>query len=192
MPRILVLPGSARRGSLNATLANCAVQSVQKAGGEATLVNLRDLALPIYDGDLEATDGLPGGARTLKAEFKAHDALLFCSPENNSSMSALLKNAIDWTSRPDGQEPGRVPFEHKVALLTAASPGGLGGLRGLGHLRASLEGLGVLVLPQMLTIPGADRAFDAAGKLDPKRQEQLDGLAARLVQVAGQLAATRR
>ena len=192
MTRILVIPGSARRGSLNAALAYAAVQSVQKAGGEPTLVNLRDLALPIYDGDLEAKEGLPRGAKTLKAQFKANDALLFCSPENNSSMSSLLKNAIDWLSRPDGQEPGRVPFEHKVALLTAASPGALGGIRGLGHLRASLEGLGVLVLPQMLTIPGADKAFDAAGKLDGKRQEQLDGLAARLVQVASQLAAGRR
>lgn len=188
MARVLILPGSARKGSLNTQLAHAAAGAVQRAGGETTLVNLRDLALPLYDGDLEAAEGLPAGARSLKAAFKAHDALLFCSPENNSSVSALLKNAIDWVSRPDGAEGGGVPFQGKVALLTAASPGALGGLRGMRHLRDSLEGLGVLVLPQTLAIPAADKAFDAEGKLEEKRQTTLDGLAARLVRVADRLA----
>lgn len=187
MARVLILPGSARKGSLNTQLAHAALGSVQRAGGEPTLVNLRDLALPLYDGDLEAAEGLPAGARSLKAAFKAHDALLFCSPENNSSISALMKNAIDWVSRPDGAEGGGVPFQGKVALLTAASPGVLGGLRGLRHVRDSLEGLGVLVLPQTLAIPAADKAFDADGRLEAKRQESLDKLAARLVEVANRL-----
>lgn len=187
MTRVLILPGSARTGSLNTRLAHCAAASVQRAGGSATVVNLRDLALPIYDGDLEAAEGLPAGARALKAQFKAHDALLLCSPENNSSVSALLKNAIDWVSRADGGEAGLVPYQGKVALLTAASPGALGGMRGLRHLRDTLEGLGVLVLPQTLAVSGADKAFDAEGRLDEKRQATLDGLAARLVDVASRL-----
>lgn len=188
MTRILILPGSARTGSLNTQLAQAAAGSVQRAGGTATVVNLRELALPIYDGDLEAAEGLPAGARTLKSLFKAHDALLFCSPENNSSVSALLKNAIDWVSRADGAESGSVPFQGKVALLTAASPGALGGMRGLRHLRDTLEGLGVLVLPQTLAVPAADKAFGADGQLEAKRQSTLDGLAARLVGVAKRLA----
>jgi NAD(P)H-dependent FMN reductase len=191
MARVLIIPGSARQGSLNTRLAHAAVKAVTKAGGEPTLVNLRELAMPLYDGDLEAANGLPAGARTLKAQFKAHDALLFCSPENNSSVSALMKNAIDWVSRQDGAESGLVPFQGKVALLTAASPGNLGGLRGLHHLRDSLEGLGVLVLPQTLAIPGADQAFDAEGQLEAGRQETLERLAARLVEVADRLAAGR-
>jgi len=188
MARILILPGSARSGSLNTMLARAAVAAVERAGGVATLMNLRDLALPIYDGDLEVAEGLPAGARSLKAEFKAHHALLFCSPENNASVSALLKNAIDWVSRPDGEESGLLPFKDKVALLTAASPGALGGLRGLRHLRDSLEALGVLVLPQTLAIPAANKAFDADGQLEAKRQESLDSLAARLVRIADRLA----
>ena len=187
MVRVLILPGSARRGSLNTLLAHAAVESVERAGGEPTLVNLRDLAMPIYDGDLEADQGLPEGARALKALFKSHDALLFCSPENNSSVSALMKNAIDWVSRTDGEESGLVPFRDKVALLTAASPGALGGMRGLRHLRNSLEGLGVLVLPQTLAIPAADKAFGPDNRLDVKRQETLDGLAERLVRVTERL-----
>jgi NAD(P)H-dependent FMN reductase len=187
MPRVFIIPGSARKGSLNALLARAAVESVERAAGEPTLVNLRDLAMPIYDGDLEAEQGLPEGARQLKALFKSHDALLFCSPENNASVSALMKNAIDWVSRPDGTESGLVPFQDKVALLTAASPGTLGGLRGLRHLRNTLEALQVLVLPQTLAIPAADKAFGPDGRLDAKRQEILDGLAARLVRVAERL-----
>jgi len=187
MTRVLVIPGSARKGSLNTLLAHAAAESVRRAGGEPTVVNLRDLAMPIYDGDLEAGQGLPPGARTLKAEFKAHDALLFCSPENNSSVSALMKNAIDWVSRPDGAESGLVPFQGKIALLTAASPGNLGGMRGLRHLRNSLEGLGVLVLPQTLAIPGADKAFGPDNRLNAKHQETLDSLAERLMRVTERL-----
>lgn len=188
MTRVLILPGSARKGSLNTLLAHAAVESVERAGGEPTLVNLRDLAMPIYDGDLEAEQGLPAGARQLKALFKSHEALLFCSPENNASMSALMKNAIDWVSRQDGEESGLVPFRDKVALITAASPGSLGGLRGLRHLRNTLEALQVLVLPQMLAVTAADKAFGPDGRLDAKRQEILDGLAVRLVRVAERLA----
>ena len=187
MARVLIIPGSARKGSLNTMLARAAVESVERAGGDPTLVNLRDLAMPIYDGDLEAEQGLPEGAKQLKTLFKSHDALLFCSPENNASVSALMKNAIDWVSRQDGKESGLVPFQDKVALLTAASPGALGGMRGLRHLRNTLEGLQVLVLPQTLAIPAADKAFGLDGRLEPKRQETLDGLAARLVRVADRL-----
>jgi chromate reductase, NAD(P)H dehydrogenase (quinone) len=187
MARVLIIPGSARKGSLNTKLAHAAIESVRRAGGEPTLVNLRDLAMPIYDGDLEIAEGLPEGAKQLKALFKSHDALLFCSPENNASVSALMKNAIDWVSRADGAESGLVPFQDKVALLTAASPGALGGMRGLRHLRNTLETLQVLVLPQTLAIPAADKAFDADGRLDAKRQDTLDGLAARLVRVAERL-----
>ncbi|MBL8438227.1 MAG: NAD(P)H-dependent oxidoreductase [Zoogloeaceae bacterium] len=188
MVRVLVLPGSARQGSLNTRLAHAAAASVTKAGGDPTIVDLRELAMPIYDGDLEAAQGIPPGARSLKSHFKDHDALLFCSPENNSSVSALLKNAIDWVSRQDGDESGLVPFQGKVALLTAASPGALGGLRGLRHLRETLEGLGVLVLPQTLAVSAADKAFGPDGLLDARRQDTLDKLASRLVATTDRLA----
>lgn len=188
MSRVLVIPGSGRKGSLNLQLARLASDAVQRAGAEATLVDLRGYALPLYDGDLEASEGLPAGARALKALFKSHQALLFASPENNSSMSALLKNALDWVSRKDGDESGAVPYRGKVALLTAASPGALGGLRGLRHLRESLEGLGVLVLPRTLAVAAANKAFDAGGQLPPERRAVLDELVAQLLHVARRLA----
>jgi len=112
---------------------------------------------------------------------------VIASPENNSSMSSLLKNTLDWISRADGDESGLVPYRDKIALLLAASPGALGGMRGLKHLRDSLEGLGVLVLPQTLAVSHADQAFDADGQLDEARSKTLRTLAGKLLIVSGAL-----
>lgn len=187
MPRILVFAGSSRRESLNRKLAKAAVGALQALGSEVTHIELADYPMPIYNGDLEATEGLPPAARELKTLFKAHQALVIASPENNSSVSSLLKNTLDWISRPDGDESGLVPYRDKTALLLAASPGALGGMRGLRHLRNSLEGLGVLVLPQTLAVSHADHAFDAAGQLDEARSKTLRELAGRLQRVVGAL-----
>ena len=111
--------------------------------------------MPLYQGDLEAREGMPPQARRLKALLADHHALLLVSPENNASVPALLKNTLDWLSRPDGGQNGLVAFQGKVALLMAASPGSLGGLRGLAHLRQILQALSVLVLTEQLAVPRA-------------------------------------
>ena len=99
-PRILAFAGSLRAESFNKKLARVAAEALRKAGGEVTLIDLRDYPLPLYDGDLEAASGLPENGRKLKSLFLEHQGLLISSPEYNSSIPAVLKNTIDWVSRP--------------------------------------------------------------------------------------------
>lgn len=189
--RILVFAGSARESSLNKKLARVAARAVADAGGEAAFIDLRDFPMPLYDGDLEAVSGVPVQALRLRELFKQHQGLLIASPENNSSVPSLLKNALDWVSRPTDGEPGTVPYRAKVSALLAASPGVLGGLRGLVHVRQILNGLGVLVLAEQLAIPRAHEAFNDDGTLkDAAQRANLDGLAHRLVEVTTRLAAS--
>jgi len=186
--RILVFAGSTREASFNRRLAMAAARSIGEAGGEATLMELRDHPLPLYDGDLEASAGLPLGVRPLKELFKVHDGLFIASPEYNGSVSAVLKNALDWVSRPAGDEAGTVPYANKVVALGAASPGALGGLRGLVHLRAVLQSVGALVLSEQIAVGSAGSAFTPDNRLaDERMQQMLDRTTARLVDVASRL-----
>ena len=186
-PKILVLAGSARLDSVNRKLARQTVSALRQAGLEATLGDLREFPMPIYDGDLETGQGLPPAARALKELARQHDGFAIASPEYNGSFPALLKNALDWISRP---EPGDRPlgvFRGKVAAILSASPGPGGGRRGLHHLRELLEMMSVSVIPQELTIARSGAAFDAEGRL--VRPEDLAGLrelAAALAQAAAQ------
>lgn len=180
-PRILAFSGSARRESFNAKLVRIAATGAERAGAECTLIDLRDHPLPIYDADLEAAQGLPQAARELRDLFHAHGALLIASPEYNSSISALLKNTIDWVSRSPDAVQDLSGFRGKAVALLAASPGPLGGLRGLTHLRALLANLGCLVLPDLVTIRQAADAFDASGALrEPRYRQRVERLGATL------------
>ena len=186
--KILAFAGSARKDSLNKKLACVAAASATAAGGEVTLIDLDDYPMPVYHGDLEEREGLPENGRKLKKLFMEHQALLIVSPENNASMSSLLKNTLDWVSRAADGQNGLVPYQNKVALLLAASPGALGGLRGMVHLRQTLQALTVLVLSEQLALNRAHEQFDPAGKLlDPKMQASLDGLTRRLVSITAKL-----
>jgi NAD(P)H-dependent FMN reductase len=119
----------------------------------------------------------------------AHQGFLICAPEYNSSISAVLKNAIDWVSRPQPNEPSGVAFRGKVAALLSASPGNLGGIRGLNTVRQVLNTLGVLVLPTQFGLPRANEAFAEDGSLkDPAQQKTVAGLAKELVTTVGKLA----
>jgi NAD(P)H-dependent FMN reductase len=187
-PRVLVFSGSARVDSYNKKLARLGAAAVDAAGGEATLIDLREHPLPLYDGDLEATHGIPAAAMELKRCFREHHGLLIASPENNASVPALLKNTIDWLSRATPTESGRAPYEGKVVALLAATPGNLGGARMLPHLRQILVALGCVVLPDQFGLSRADTAFDGEGRLeDPRHQASLEAVARRLVAVAGRL-----
>ena len=190
-PSILAFSGSLREGSFNQKLVRIAAAGARAAGADVTELALRDLPLPLYDGDLEAREGIPENARKLKALMKDHQGFLIASPENNSSLSAALKNAIDWASRPEGphdKEPPLVCFKRKTAVIMAASPGALGGLRGLVGLRSILTNIGVLVLPEQKTIPGVGEAFgDNGGLKDPKQHQAIETLGARLAEVLARL-----
>ncbi len=181
IPKILAFAGSTRTGSVNKKLLRVAAAAARDAGAEVTVIDLRDLALPLYDGDLEESNGLPEGAKKLKALMKSHHGLLLACPEYNSSISGALKNAIDWASRPMEGEKPLEPFTGKVAALTSASPGALGGLRGLVTVRSILGNIGVLVLPDQVSVSKAHEAFAEDGSLtDAKRLASVKSLTAKL------------
>jgi NAD(P)H-dependent FMN reductase len=184
--KVLAFAGSLRRDSYNKKLARVAAGVARDAGAEVTTLDLADWPLPIYDGDLEDREGVPVQVMTLKSMFRAHDAFLIASPEYNSSVSAALKNLIDWLSRPVKDEPSLACFRGKTAALFSASPGALGGLRGLVHLRAILGNIGVLLVADQLAIGKADEAFADDGSLkNPKQGALLGEIVRDLVRVAG-------
>ena len=166
IPRILAFSGSLRSGSYNQRLASIAANAAKDAGADVTLVSLRDYRMPIFDEDLEAAEGMPDAATQLKELFSEHNGLLIASPEYNSTITAALKNAIDWVSRttaPD--EAPLAALKGKTAAIMAASPGGYGGARSLAQLRPFLENIGITVLADQFTLPKAHEAFGDDGNL---------------------------
>lgn len=159
-PKILAFAGSLRSGSLNKKTVKVAIKGAIAAGAEVTYIDLKDYPLPVYDGDIEAESGLPENAVKLQEIMSAHDGFLISSPENNSSVPGAFKNMIDWTSRPRGDIKAGASYADKVAVIMSASPGGLGGLRGLFDLRKILYTMGVIILPQEFALARANQAFD--------------------------------
>jgi len=175
-PKILAFAGSTRSASYNKLLVKIAAEGARAAKADVDVIDLRDFPLPLYDGDLEEKEGLPDAAKKLKVRLLQASGLLVSAPEYNSSISAVLKNAIDWASRTETEdEKTLVCFRGKAAALLSASPGGFGGMRGLVHLRSILGNIGVIVLPDQVSIPSAHEAFDSAGQLkhEGKRDQVL-------------------
>lgn len=188
--RVLVMAGSLRRDSLNHRLATVVAQALSRRQASVRLLRMSEFPMPVYDGDLEDRDGLPSGAIALRQAMQAHDAFVFCCPEYNASIPGAFKNALDWVSRPHAEESGLLPFKQKTVALMSASPGALGGLRSLSHVRAILSHVGCLVLPDQFGLPKADQAFDSdGGLLSERHQQRVDAITGRLLEVAGALRA---
>jgi chromate reductase len=190
--KILALCGSARRDSLNQKLLDIAALGAVDAGAQVSLIRWPDFQLPIYDGDWEAEHGLPERAHALKVLLAEHHALLVATPEYNGGYPALLKNALDWASRPsEGDPAGLGVFSGKVAAMISASPGILGGMRAQIALQISLNKLGVLVLPNSFALSLAHQAFDETGRLiDGNADQNVRGIGAALARTAIALAPT--
>lgn len=189
-PKILAFAGSARKDSFNKKVLNAAAAAAREAGAEVKVIDLKDYPLPLFDQDLEAEKGAPENAAKLKKLFKEHSGLLIASPEYNSSITPLLKNTIDWVSRQTADEKPLECFSGKTAAILSASPGGLGGLRGLVHLRAVLGNIQVLVIPEQTAVSQASQAFDENGALkDPKNQASVTKVGAALAQILMKLKA---
>jgi len=187
-PRILAFASSTRRESFNKKLVAIAAQGAREAGADVTLIDLKDFPLPLFDQDLEAEQGMPENGQELKKLYIDHDGLLIASPEYNGSFPAVLKNVIDWVSRPAPGEPSLVAFRGKVATLMSAGPGALGGRRGLVHVRSLLGDIGVIVLPDQIAVAKAYEAFHADGSLkDPKQQAGIEGLGKTLASFVARL-----
>ena len=171
-PKILAFAGSARDGSFNKKLVKIAATGATEAGADVTVIDLRDFSMPLYDGDLEKGEGLPPNARKIKDLMLSNHGFLISSPEYNSSITPLFKNTIDWASRQSEGESPLACFQGKVAGIMAASPGGLGGLRGLVHVRSILENIGVIVIPNQIAMSKAHENFNTDGTLKDKKQEE--------------------
>jgi NAD(P)H-dependent FMN reductase len=153
--RILAFAGSTRRESWNKKLIRVAVKGAEAVGAEVTLVDLADYPMPLYDGDLENEKGIPDNGVKFKRLMHAHDGFLISCPEYNSSISGVLKNTIDWTSRQaEGEKPLEC-FKGKVVSLMSAS--------------------------EQVAVPSASGAFADDGDLkDESRSKQIEDLGARL------------
>jgi len=187
-PKIIAFAGSARKDSVNKKALRIAAAAAEQAGAQVTVVDLADYPMPVYNGDLEQQEGMPEKAKQFKELLKQHDGLLIASPEYNSSVSALLKNVIDWASRPEEGEQPLAAFAGKTAAILSASPGGIGGLRGLVHLRSILGNIHVLVLPEQTALSGAYQLFGEDGNMsDEKQRAKIENIGQRLAEVVGRL-----
>ena len=186
--KILAFNGSLRADSWNYKLVRVAGQGAEQAGAEVCYLHLNELPMPLFSEELEAEHGMPPNAKKFKELLKAHDGFLIASPEYNSSITAALKNAIDWASRAEPGDPMLAAFKGKTALIMSASPGALGGLRGLVHLRAILGNISVMVLPDQHALIQAHKQFNSDGNLVNKEmQEKIQGLGQRLAEVCAKL-----
>lgn len=190
MTNIAVIVGSTRAGSYNRALGELAAASLEAQGAKVTRIDLAAFELPLYSAALEA-DAFPPDALKLKALFVAQDGLLFVSPEYNGSLPPLLKNAIDWASRPTGDEGlvALAAYRGKAAAIMSASLSPFGGLRALMHLRQILSTIQMLVIPEQVAVPDAHAAFAEDGSLKEALPASLVAMTAgRLVAVAKALA----
>jgi chromate reductase, NAD(P)H dehydrogenase (quinone) len=186
-PKILVIPGSLRSGSHNVRLAALAAKELVLAEGDVTRISLADYPLPMFDADLAQEQGPPVNALNLKRLIRAHRGVFIASPEYNASITPLIKNAIDWISTVrEAGEPQLFAFRDGVFALGSASPGRSGGMQSLIALRQVLAvGCRALVIPEQVTIPNAETAFDEMDQLtDARAATQLKTVAKRLVDFA--------
>lgn len=191
--KILVFAGSTGLASLNRQLAANAAAIAQAAGASVTHLELSRLNIPVYNADLEA-QGTPADVLELKQLFFSHPAWIICSPEYNSSFTALLKNTIDWASSPIKNNPdwaqGTKPFDGKVVGLLSASPGLRGGQNSLIHLSAVLRNLQCWVAPKQYALGHANQAFDAQGHLkDPLAHKNVAAVVEQVLRAATRLEA---
>ena len=188
VPKLLAFAGSLRADSYNRKVLAVAAEGARAAGAEVTVIDFRELPMPIYDGDLEAGHGLPEAAKAFKRLLIEHHGVLVSTPEYNSQFPALLKNALDWASRREGDEKPLAAFTGKIAGVMSASPGALAGLRGQSLLRSQLAYLGMVVVPDRVAVGRARDAFDERGALkDPLQQQTIQELGAQTVRFVRRL-----
>lgn len=167
--KVLAIAGSTRADSYNKKLVREAAEMARKMGAQVTVIDLKDFPMPLFDADEEITKGMPESAKRLRAQMIESDAILIASPEYNGSISAVLKNTLDWASRSEkGGSARGDAFKGKKFALLSASPGKLGGKRALVHLRAIIEDIGGTVISQEMSIPIAHKYF-----ADNQRSENL-------------------
>jgi NAD(P)H-dependent FMN reductase len=186
MSSILAFAASTRQGSFNQSAVQTAAEGAREAGASVTVLRLAEFPLPLFDQDLEERDGLPENVLALRDLFSKHDALLIAVPEYNGFFPPLFKNTLDWLSRPAPDDSPN-PFTNKTAAMVSASPGGLGGLRGLPHAKHLLQNLGILVLPKSHAVGGAHEVFSAEDFDDSHHASSLKAVGKALAETTARL-----
>lgn len=180
MPKVLTLSGSVRHDSYNSVLARLMGERLRALGADVSNLSLGDFTLPLFNEDIEQSDGEPENAVKLATLFAEADAVFIASPEYNGSLTPLLKNTIDWVSRQKGG-----PYKHAIFGIGAVSSGKLSGVVGLSHLRDIFAKLGALVAPTSLSVANSRTAFDANGNLiDPVQLSRSEKLAEQLMTIS--------
>ena len=187
MTKLIAFSGSTRTESLNKKLIACAVTMFKEKGQEIEIINLAEYDLPIYNGDIEQSS-FPDNVTKLYKKFKEADGFVIASPEYNSSFSPLLKNVVDWVSRPQNNEPSLTAFAGKTAMIIAASMGPLGGIRGIYQLRWVLENIMMHVSPSIMALPVAHEAFDENGQIkEEKYKKMLESSVIKMIELTSKL-----
>lgn len=172
--KVLVFSASLRKDSFNHKLATQAAKMAEAAGAQVDLMRMNDFDMPLFDGDIFTTKGIPDGAKKLAAKVTESDGMILSSPEYNWGPPATIKNAVDWLSRMDP-----IPLRNKSILLCSAAPSPVGGVRGLLHLRDSFETLSTFAYPRLFCLARAQEAFAEDGSLkDEKLAAELTGIVA--------------
>jgi chromate reductase, NAD(P)H dehydrogenase (quinone) len=181
--KLLLIAGSARQGAYSVRLRDAARRVADEAGAQTSVLDLRALSLPLYDGDLEAAQGVPAGAEELRSAIAAHDALMIVTPEYNGFPTPLVINAFDWLSR---LKEGLATTANKPVALLSSSPGPLGGLRSMNYLRQYLQmAFQMLVVPQQYALNRAGEGFAPDGTLaDAKAAAAMSGVVKALIGLA--------
>ncbi len=186
--KLLALSGSARRSSYNLSLVRAMAAGAEAAGAEVMVIDWAEFVLPVFNEDIESQ--LPPAAVRLKTLFAEAQGFMIAEPEYNGGYSALMKNAIDWVSRPLPGAPTGSVFKNKTVVIAGATTGRWGAVRSIRQLREVLGYLGCIVLPDTVSVNEAGKAFDAEGRLlDEKTAALAAATGAALARATAALAA---
>lgn len=173
--KVLMFAGSTRADSYNKKLVHEAAEMAKQMGAAVTVCELNDFPMPFYDTDLEREQGMPENAKRFRQLMIDHDAILIASPEYNHSISAVLKNTLDWASRSEEGKSSHAAFEGKKFAIMNASTHKKGSVHALAHLRAIIEDIGGEVISQEVAIPRAQNYFaEEVRPENPLLREELE------------------
>lgn len=164
MSKILAFAGSLSEKSVNMKLIQYAAKELKENGHEVTIIDLKNYPLPIYNPEIQEVD-FPDNAMKLYNLMIEHSVWLIASPENNYTITACLKNLIDWISRTPNNQMNLAAYTNRVIGLISASPAISGGCRAIRHLREILTNMGSIVIPSQTSIGSSYAAFDEQNNL---------------------------